>query len=50
MWSPSSSAEGRVCGVIRSSPWLAPMVSASRTRTQPVGVFQVVARTFVPGS
>jgi len=26
------------------------MVSASRTRIQPVGVFHVVARMFVPGS
>ena len=26
------------------------MVSASRTRSQPPGVFQVVDRTFVPGS
>jgi hypothetical protein len=27
-----------------------PIVSAVRTRIQPVGVFQVVARTFVPDS
>ena len=27
-----------------------PIVSASRTTTQPLGVFQVVTRTLVPGS
>ena len=41
---------GRVCGVVRSTPWRGPIVSASLTSTQPVGVFQVVASTFVPGS
>ncbi len=50
MWSASSSAGGRECGVTSSSPSRAPMVSASRTTIQPVGVFQVVARMFVPGS
>ena len=50
MWSPSSSAGGRVWGVISSSPSRGPIVSASRTMTQPVGVFQVVATMFVPGS
>ena len=50
MWSASSSAGGRVCGVISSSWSQGPMVRASRTTIQPVGVFQVVARTFVPGS
>ena len=50
MWSASSSAGGRVCGVISSSWSLGPMVSASRTRIQPVGVFHVVATMFVPGS
>ena len=50
MWSASSSAGGRVCGVTVSS-WLhAPIVSASRTTTQPDGVFQVVTSTLVPGS
>ena len=34
-WSASSSAGGRVCGVIVSSPRRGPMVSASRTTTQP---------------
>ncbi len=50
MWSPSSSAGGRVCGVIVSVSPAGPIVSASRTTTQPVGVFQVVTSTFVPGS
>ena len=50
MWSPSSSAGGRVCGVIASSCPRGPIVSASRTTIQPVGVFQVVTSTFVPGS
>ena len=50
MWSPSSSAGGRVCGVISSSPAYGPIVSASRTSIQPIGVFHVVTRTFVPGS
>jgi hypothetical protein len=50
MWSASSSVGGRVCGVIVSSPWRSPMVSASLTRIQPVGVRHVVARVFVPGS
>ena len=50
MWSASSSAGGRVCGVTVSS-WLhGPIVSASRTTTQPDGVFHVVTSTFVPGS
>ena len=35
--SASSSAGGRVCGVIVSSPWRGPSVSASRTSTQPLG-------------
>ena len=50
MWSASSSAGGRVCGVIASSWSQGPIVRASRTRTQPEGVFQVVTSTFVPGS
>jgi len=50
MWSASSSAGGRVCGVISSSCWCGPIVSASRTISQPPGVFQVVRIVFVPGS
>jgi hypothetical protein len=50
MWSASSSAGGRVCGVTLSSPRRGPMVRASMTSTQPVGVFQVVIRVLVPGS
>ena len=50
MWSASSSVGGRVCGVTVSSPRRGPMVSASRTSTQPCGVFHVVASVFVPGS
>ena len=50
MWSPSSSAGGRVCGVIVSSPSRGPIVNASRTTIQPVGVFQLVTSTLVPGS
>ena len=50
MWSASSSAGGRVCGVISSSWSHGPIVSASRTTTQPDGVFHVVTSTFVPGS
>ena len=50
MWSPSSSAGGRVCGVMVSSPERGPIVSASRTSIQPVGVCQVVTSVFVPGS
>ena len=50
VWSASSSAGGRVWGVTSSSPWCGPMVSASRTTTQPRGVFHVVERMFVPGS
>ena len=49
-WSASSSAGGRVCGVTVSSWSVGPIVNASRTTTQPDGVFQVVTRTFVPGS
>jgi hypothetical protein len=41
---------GRRCGVIVSSPFVGPMVSASRTTTHPDGVFHVVTRTFVPAS
>ena len=48
--SPSSSAGGRVCGVIVSSWSQGPSVSASRTTTQPDGTFHVVTSTFVPGS
>src|SRR3954469_21519004 len=48
--SPSSSAGGRVCGVTVSSPIRGPIVSASRTSAQPVGVFHVVTSVFVPGS
>ena len=50
MWSASSSAGGRVCGVTASSASFGPIVRASRTTTQPPGVFHVVTRTFVPGS
>ena len=50
MWSPSSSAGGRVWGVISSSPRRGPIVRASRTMIHPVGVFQVVSRVLVPGS
>ena len=50
MWSASSSAGGRVCGVIASSCSQGPIVSASRIRSQPLGVFHVVTSTFVPGS
>ena len=49
-WSASSSAGGRVCGVTLSSDSRGPIVSASRTTTQPDGVFHVVERTFEPGS
>ena len=31
-------------------PSVGPMVSASRTTIQPIGVFHVVTSTFVPGS
>src|SRR4051794_18466771 len=48
--SPSSSAGGRVWGVTVSSPIRGPIVSASRTSAQPVGVFHVVISVFVPGS
>src|SRR3954454_1356681 len=48
--SASSSAGGRVCGVIESSLRRGPITSASRTTIQPLGVRQVVTRTFVPGS
>ncbi len=37
-------------GVTASSRCGGPIVSASRTSIQPVCVFQVVTRTFVPGS
>ncbi len=50
MWSPSSSAGARVCGVTSSSWDRGPIVSASRTTIHPLGVFQVVTSTFVPGS
>ena len=49
MWSASSSAGGRVCGVTASSCSVGPIVSASRTTIQPAGVFHVVTSTFVPG-
>ena len=49
-WSASSSVGGRVCGVIVSCRGAGPIVSASRTTTQPVGVCQVVSSTFVPGT
>ena len=49
-WSASSSAGGRVWGVISSSPCRGPMVSASRTTIQPAGVFQVVTSVLVPAS
>ena len=50
MCSASSSAGGRVWGVTVSRPVDGPIVSASRTTTQPDGVFHVVTSTFVPGS
>jgi hypothetical protein len=50
MCSASSSAGGRVWGVIWSSCSHGPIVSASRTTTHPDGVFHVVTSTFVPGS
>ena len=50
MCSASSSVGGRVWGVTTSGPVLGPIVSASRTTTQPDGVFQVVSSTLVPGS
>ena len=50
MCSASSSAGGRVCGVIVSTRRRGPMMSASRTSIHPAGVFQVVTSTFVPGS
>ena len=50
MWSASSSAGGRVCGVIVSSWCRGPIVSASRTTTQPPIERQVVTSTLVPGS
>ncbi len=50
MWSPSSSAGGRVCGVTVSVSVRGPIVRASRTTTQPFGTLQVVSSTFVPGS
>ena len=39
-----------VYGVTRSSPMRGPMVSASRTTTQPPRVFHVVTSVLVPGS
>ena len=48
--SASSSAGGRVWGVTLSGPRVGPIVRASRTTTQPDGVFHVVTSTFVPGS
>ncbi len=39
-----------MCGVTSSSVSRGPIVSASRTSTQPDGVFHVVERTFDPGS
>ncbi len=50
MCSPSSSAGGRVWGVTPSSPCRGPIVSVSRTITQPRGVCQVVLSVLVPGS
>ena len=47
--SASSSAGGRVCGVVSSGPVRGAMVSASRTSSHPLGVCQVVTSTFVPG-
>src|SRR3954451_18505345 len=46
----SSSAGGRVCGVIVSSQRRGPIVSASRTTIQPPGACHVVTSVFVPGS
>ena len=51
MWSASSSAGGRVCGVIVSSPSRGPIVSASRTSAQPPpGTCQLVMTVLEPGS
>ena len=50
VWSASSSAGGRVCGVIASSRSQGPIVRASWTTIHPVGVRQVVESTFVPGA
>jgi hypothetical protein len=49
-WLASWSNGGRVCGVSVSSPRRGPIVSASRTTTQPVGVFHDVTSVLVPGS
>ena len=46
----SQSIGGRVCGVTQSSVSCGPIVNASRTTIQPVGVFHVVSITFVPGT
>ena len=44
------SAGGRVCGVTVSSPRRGPIVSASRTTTQPPCACHVVTSVLVPGS
>ena len=49
-WSASSSAGGRVWGVTVSFWRRGPIVSASRTTAQPVGVLHDVTSEFVPGS
>ena len=51
MWSASWSVGGRVCEL--SSAWSSchgPIVSPSRTTTQPDGHIQVVSRIIVPGT
>src|SRR5262245_4685788 len=50
MCSVSTSAGGRVCGVPTHGPDVSRIVSASRTTTQPDGVFHVVSITLVPGT
>ena len=51
-WWESKSEGGRVCAValVDSRERHLPMISASRTIIQPVGVIQVVSTMFVPGS
>jgi hypothetical protein len=50
-WSASQSIGGRVWPASSpSSSCQAPIVSASRTMTQPVWLIHVVSSTFVPGT
>jgi len=48
--SASSSVGGRVCGVMTSSERRGPIVSASRTISQPPGTCHVVSSVLVPAS